>query len=223
MFPEDIFNRRNLLRQDRLNAELAVMRPVSKPPLSTRRELRPVVSRAGTVRILNNTYTVPSGLIARTVIALVDEWTIEIHYSSRLVQRMQRLLGEGRAHVQYRHVLDTLLKKPGGFRHYRYREQLFPTEAFRLAWEDLDARLSPRRADITYLRVLKLAAETLECDVHDALEMVLEDGGSWDETTIADLVRSQPLADAPAMEVPEIDLMAYDDLLCRAEVSCEFV
>lgn len=220
-FLEDLLRRRNHPRQNRIEAEVAVMRPVSKPPLSTRREFRPRVTRRGTVRILNNTYSVPSGLKGRTVIALIDEWTIEIHYARRLVQRMQRLMGEGHADIQYRHVLPTLLKKPGGFRHYCYRDQLFPSAVFRSAWEDLDARLSPRRADLTYLRILKLAADGFECDVHDALELVLEAGGEWDDTTIADLVQPRPMNPAPAMERPEVDLLAYDTLLSRTEVTCE--
>ncbi len=220
-FLEDVFHRRNRLRQVRLDKELAVMRPVSKPPLSTRRELRPRVSREGTVRILNNTYSVPSGLKGRTVIAQVDEWAIEIHYACQLVQRIPRLVGEGHAHVQYRHVLPTLLKKPGGFRRYRYREQLFPSAVFRQAWQDLDARLTPRSADLTYLRILKLAADGLECDVHAALEIVIEDGGAWDETTVADLAQPRPLAEAPPLEQPVADLLAYDALLQPAEVHYE--
>ncbi len=221
-FLENVFEQRNGLRQKGIAAEVATMRPLDKAPLSTQREVRPRVSRQGTVRILENVYSVRSGLVGRTVTALVDEWAVEIYFDRCLIQRTPRLVGRKRARIEYRHVVHTLLKKPGGFRRYRYREQLFPTDVFRQAWEDLDARMTPRRADLSYVRILKLAADTLECDVHHALELVLEQGGAWDEATIEDLVRPEPMATVPVLERVDVDLTTYDAFLTnKEEVPCE--
>ena len=52
-------------------------------------------------------------------------------------------------------MLDSLLRKPGGIRNYRYREGLFPQLIFRQAWEQLNSYLPPRKADLTYLRVFQ--------------------------------------------------------------------
>jgi hypothetical protein len=78
-----------------------------------------------------------------------------------------RLIGPARppAGINYRHIIDSLLRKPGGFRDYRYREALFPGLVFRQAWEQLNAWYAPRRADLIYLRILHLAAQTLESAV----------------------------------------------------------
>lgn len=151
-FLHEVMRRRNRLRQDRVDRELAAMRPLKTAPLSTRRELRPKVSRQGTIRILQNVYSVPSGLVGKTVIALVGEWEIEVYYDRQLIQSVPRLVGSKQANVNYRHVLPTLLRKPGGFRRYRYRDQLYPSTVFRRAWDALDARMSPRQADLALSR-----------------------------------------------------------------------
>jgi len=207
-----IMRKRNALRSDRLAEELAIMKPLEANLLPAMREYRPRVSRNGTILVLENAYSVPSGLKRREVIARVYEWHIDVYFGSRLVQTMQRVTGKRQGRINYRHVIDTLLKKPGGFRKYRYREHLFPRPAFRTAWEALDARMSPRRADLAYLRILKLAADNLESDVELALKLVLESGERWDHETIAALVQpSTP--PAPQVEQPAVELRTYDQLL----------
>lgn len=122
------------------------------------------------------------------------------------------MTGVQRYRINYRHVIDTLLRKPGGFRNYRHREELFPRAVFRQAWETLDRRFSPRKADLTYLRILKLAAKGLETDVADALERLLAAGQDWDDGSVAELVQpvSASLPDLPQLAV---NLADYDQLL----------
>lgn len=218
-FLADVLRARNVPRQEAIAVEVAAMRPLDKAPLGSRREFRPRVSREGALRILENVYTVPSGLVGRVVVAQVDEWTVSIYVQGQLVQQRPRLIGRKQADVNYRHVLPTLLRKPGGFRNYRYREHLFPTEVFRRAWEVLDARMSPRRADLTYLRVLKLAADGLEIDVHHALERLLDAPDPWDDATVAALLGHEPAATAPLVALPPVDLASYDGLLQEREVA----
>jgi hypothetical protein len=67
--------------------------------------------------------------------------------------------------LDYRHVIDHLLRKPGAFERYRYREQLFPSRSFREAYDHLVAQQGPRRGAVEYLRLLKLASEVGESDV----------------------------------------------------------
>ena len=38
-------------------------------------------------------------------------------------------------HIDYRHIIYWLVRKPGAFANYRYRGDLFPTESFRWAYE----------------------------------------------------------------------------------------
>lgn len=108
-----------------------------------------------------------------------------------------------------------MLRKPGGFRRYRYREDLFPSLIFRRAWEALQGWYAPRRADLAYLRVLQLAAKQLECDVAIALDLLVAAGTKWDETDVAALLAVETAA-APEMEQPLVDLRDYDQLLAGA-------
>jgi len=210
-----IFTQRNARRQVRLAEELAVMRPLTVDPLPDRRELRVRVSAGGLIRVLARSYSVASGLTGKLVTASVGEWQITVWYGNRCWETLPRLTARNAHHVQYRHVIDTLLRKPGGFRDYRYRDDLFPTAVFRQAWEALCARLPLRRADLAYLRILKLAAMTLEVDVAAVLTTLLAETGDWDDGTVRERVRPR-LESPPVVETGSVDLTAYDALLLGA-------
>ena len=62
--------------------------------------------------------------------------------------------------LDYRHVIDHLLRKPGAFEEYRYREELFLSPTYRQAYDRLIAEQGARRGTLEYLRLLKLTAET---------------------------------------------------------------
>ncbi len=209
-----IMEKRNALRHEKLAEELAVMRALQVEPWPEMRELRPRVNRAGIIRVQSNGYSVPSGLMGKQVTVRVYEWKIEVWYANRCVETLPRLTGAKKYHIDYRHVIDTLLRKPGGFRNYRYRDDLFPSSIFRQAWDALQGRLSPRKADIAYLRILKLAAKGLETDVAATLEELLSSKEPWDDQSVAE--RVQPIyAEIPGLEPNTINLKAYDQLLSQ--------
>jgi hypothetical protein len=160
-----------------------------------------------------NGYSVPSGLKGKRVNVRVYEWEIEVWYANQCVESLPRLTGAQRYHINYRHVIDSLLRKPGGFRNYRYRDDLFPQQVFRQAWETLEARLPPRKADLIYLRILKQAALGLETDVAQALTLLLADKTTWDENTVADLVRPPASWMIPELIPQAVNLSVYDQLL----------
>ena len=53
---------------------------------------------------------------------------------------MPRLVGHGKHAINYRHVIDSLVRKPGAFENYQYREDMFPTSHFRMAYDWLCQR-----------------------------------------------------------------------------------
>jgi hypothetical protein len=132
---------------------------------------------------------------------------------------MARLVGNNKHALNYRHLIDSLLRKPGGFREYRYREEMFPRLVFRQSWDQLNQWYSARQADLIYLRILRLAARTLECDVADALEWLLTTTTPWDETDVAQLIGVRQAVAVPHLSPLVIDLKSYDRLL--PEVSRE--
>ena len=209
---QQVFTQRNRTRQARLAEELAVMRPLTVAPLGSLRQLRTRVTRGSLIRVEQNSYSVPTHLIGQVVTVQLSEWELHVYYAQRCVATIPRLVGVQQHHINYRHVITSLLRKPGGFRDYRYREDLFPSLVFRQAWERLQTWYAPRQADLCYLRILHLAARTLECDVALALTLLLEHEQRWEATDVERLVApSTPTF--PALTRAPIDLQAYDRLL----------
>lgn len=208
----EIMEKRNALRRAKLAEELAVMQPLTAKPWPTMREMRPRVNRAGLVRVQNNGYSVPSGLKGKQVTVRVYEWRIEVWYTNQHVETFPKLIGDHKYHINYRHVIDSLLAKPGGFRNYRHRDDLFPRSVFRQAWDALQLHLSPRRADIAYLRILKLAASDLESEVALALEKLLASKTNWNDRNLIELVPPQQPR-LPSLEPSIVNLKEYDQLL----------
>ena len=77
--------------------------------------------------MLSRTYTVPPRLIGQKVEVRLYADHLDVYYKGRLVERLERATGPQRARVNYRHVIGSLVRKPGAFTRYRWREQLFPT------------------------------------------------------------------------------------------------
>jgi hypothetical protein len=211
-FLEQVMTKRNQRRQQRLTEELAVMRPLTVKPLGPYQEIRLKVNRASLIRVQHNAYSVPTSLINQQVRVRIYEWHLEVYYRQQLVETMPRLVGQNRHHLNYRHVIDSLLRKPGGFRNYRYREALFPSLLFREAWDTLNQWYAPRKADLIYLRLLHLAARHLESEVAAVLAQLLAGQERWDDTTVARLIAPTPLP-VPHLAVPPINLSQYDALL----------
>jgi hypothetical protein len=219
-FLEHALEQRNQLRRQRLAEETAVMRPLSVGPLPTASALRVRVSRGSLIKVGQHHYSVPTSLIGHLVNVHLHEWHLEVCYGRQLVLTLPRLIGQPQEHIDYRHVIDSLLRKPGGFRDYRYREALFPGLVFRQAWECFNRWYAPRQADLIYLRILRLAAQTLECEVAVALQLLLEHGIHFTDSDVAGLLNWQA-APAPEIARGAVSLSQYDQLLDRASAEPE--
>jgi hypothetical protein len=175
--------------------------------------VRLTVNRAGLIRVQNNSYSVPTSLIGHQVTVHIYEWHLEVYYRRQQIETMARLVGQKKQQINYRHLIDSLLRKPGGFRQYRYREALFPSLVFRQAWEQLEQWYSPRKADLTYLRILRLAARHQESEVAAALRVLLAQSSRWDETHVEQYLHPQKTMATPALQPAQINLSRYDRLL----------
>jgi hypothetical protein len=218
-FVTDVMQRRNQARRQRLAEEMAVMVRVTQPPLAAYRERRLTVSAGSLIRIQTNLYSVPTGLIGQEVLVRQYEWHLEVYYQQQLVQSMPRLVGREQMDINYRHLIDTLLRKPGGFRDYRYRQALFPQPVFQQTWEALGSWHSTHKADLVYLRILNLAAKHLESEVAAVCAALLTAQIPFDETDVAQRLATPQgsLGAPPALTPLTINLRQYDALLQGAE------
>jgi len=135
---------------------------------------------------------------------------VEVRYRNQLVQTMPRLRKEDEHRIDYRHVIGWLVRKPGAFARYRYREDLYPSVTFRRAYDAL-ARTHGERADIEYLRILHLAATAGEARVEAVLAATVDQVGGFDYVTVQTQV-APPVLTVPVINIPQPDLTVYDAL-----------
>lgn len=215
-----LFEKANRLRQKKISEELKVMRPLTMKPLSNYREERVTVSRYSLIRVMENTYSVPSRLIGHTLRVKIYEGHIEAYFKTVLQLNVERCLGRNKHLINYRHIIDSLVCKSGAFARCRYREALFPTLIFRKTYDSLFENLSERQADLAYLRILKLAASTMESEVEAALMILLEHNKIPTIDQIKDLMGQSPTK-APQLKIEPVNLADYDALLESISESTE--
>jgi hypothetical protein len=174
----------------------------------------PVVRRWSTIRVAHRTYSVPAQLMGHTVEARVHPNVVEVRYRDQVVQTMPRLRKQDEHRIDYRHVIGWLVRKPGAFARYRYREDLYPAVPFRRAYDAL-VRTHGERADVEYLRILHLAATAGEARVLAVLAAVLDQGGRFDYVTVQAQV-APPVLTVPVIHIPAPDLTVYDALRAGA-------
>lgn len=215
-FLQNLVKQRNLTRTSRWAEEQAALHPLPRTPLEVCREVRTPVSRFSTLQVLRNTYSVPSRLIGTTVLVRIRAEVLEVYLGTNHLLTMPRLLGHGQHRIDYRHVIWSLVRKPGAFAHYRYRDDLFPSVTFRRAYDALVTAWDDARADRHYLRLLHLAASTSEAEVEAALSLLLDQGLAPTFDAVRDLVRLPSTTQVPPLAPAVLDLGVYDRLLGRS-------
>lgn len=210
------FETLNAGRRTRLAAERAQLRPLPPRRLEAWKRVDVRVTGGSLIRVAGNRYSVDSRLIGEQVQVRVYADELQVWYAQRHVETLPRLRGAGKHRIAYRHIIDGLVRKPGAFEHYRYRDELFPTTQFRLTYDALRQALSPPRASAAYLQVLQLAAHGSEGAVDRALGRLLRAGTLPTVEAVADQL--QPEGASPTeVEIAAVTLDAYDHLLEHPE------
>ena len=217
-FVRRLFDQLNAGRRERLAQEFDVLRPLPATRYDRPKEVDVTVSSGSVIRVQNNVYSVSSRLIGEVVRVRFHAETLEVFYAQRCVEVLPRLRGRKNHHVNYRHVIDSLVRKPGAFENYRYREDLFPTSRFRMAYDALKHTM-PARAHKEYLQILRLAAHETETGVDDALRALIDAEQPITAQSVEALVKSgqtpPPVTD---VRIDPVDLGLYDGLLDGLEL-----
>lgn len=204
-----IMKRLNAGRRARFEEERRVLRRLPAQRLEAAKRLRIRVGPSSTIRVQHNVYSVHSRLIRETVTVRLTVDHLEIWYGQKRLEVLPRLRGEGKHRIDYRHIIDWLVRKPGAFENYRYRDDLFPTSRFRMAY---DALGSPARRE--YLKILQLAAQESETGVDEALRLLIHEGRGITAAAVAEILASgrKPVP-ATEVHITTVDLSRYDTLL----------
>lgn len=223
-FIRKLLVQRNAGRRKRFEEELGELSPLPPRRLESFTRIRVQVDRGSLIRVRKNAYSVHSRLIGEEVDVRVYSDRLDIWYAQRRVDTLPRLRGSGKHCVNYRHVIDWLVRKPGAFENYRYREDLFPTSRFRMAYDALSERHAGNVASREYLAILEMAARINETAVDDALRFLITNNKEVNREEVRRLVEQEgELPAATDVVVDEPDLNSFDWLLDNREVfdGCE--
>ena len=144
---------------------------------------------------------------------------LEVFYGQKKIDRIPRLRGENRHLIQYRHIIDSLVRKPGAFENYRYKEDLFPTIRFRMAYDYLCEK-TPARANKEYLKILYLAAKESESGVDEVLRTLFKTEQPITLEAVIKIMESESEITPPQqVNIDDVDLGQYDQLLKNSEVA----
>jgi hypothetical protein len=213
MFLNGVLRQRNLGRQDRFKEELAVLKRLPNKKLGDHTPLEKTVTPSSTVHVLENAYSVHSRLIGEKVQIQIYVNHLEVWYAQKMIERMPRFSGRGNHKINYRHIIDWLVRKPGAFANYRYRADMFPTSHFRMAYDALK-RQNPLQADKDYLKILKIASLEGESSTEAAIDELLSGKEVFCVRGIEEAMRSRPdTLEAKDVHVQEVNLGVYDALL----------
>lgn len=216
-FLSTLFAQLNAGRRQRLAEEMEHLRPLPDRRLESCRRARVRVNSGSLITVARNSYSVNSRLIGEIVEVRLFSSHLEVWYGGQRVEQLPRLHGRTKYRVDYRHIIDWLVRKPGAFANYRYRDHLFPTSRFRMAY-DLLTEVMPNRCDRRYLQILEIAAKEGEARVDDTLRLLLASESG--KQTIAEkesfeqfLTRCEQAPEIADVPIPEVTLTSFDQLL----------
>ena len=215
-FVDEVARKGNRAQGRRVAEDLAAMRELDVDKLPEFVEQDVLVSEWSTVRVKHCSYSVPSRLIGEWVKVRIFEDRIVVRYAGKNELDCERLRGRHQRRIDYRHVIWSLVQKPGGFARYVYREEMFPSLVFRRAYDAIQTPHHGVKGDLEYLRILHHAATSMEADVEAALSLLLTNS----RPVTASAVKALVTASAATIEVPElvplpVDLTAYDALIAE--------
>jgi len=212
-FLEKLFEQLNKGRKQRFLEEAKQLTRLPQAPLDTVKKIKARVIKSSTIRVNHNVYSVNSRLIGEEVNVRLYVDKLEIWYAQRKVDEMPRLKGEEKHRIDYRHVIGWLVRKPGAFTNYLYRDQMFPSHMFRMAF-DVISKNHPSKANKEYLQILYLAARENQTKVEWIISGLLENEEDLTARKVKELLQDdQDIFKPKSVEIDAVNLNQYDNLL----------
>jgi hypothetical protein len=218
----EAFVREAVMRRNRRNAAAFRIEREQLQALPVRRttnfvETEARVTRCSTFTVRAVLYSAPSRLIGHCLKVRLYSDRLDCYLSGGLVLTLARgtrsaLGGRGRV-IDYRHFIDALKRKPQAFKGLVFRDALFPREAYRRTWEQLELALTPRQACQTIVALLEMAArDGIEAVLAQRLDALREAGELPDVKRLREEFAPRKTAlPNVTVEIPRVSV--YDALL----------
>ena len=164
VFLDTLVAKRNQQIKSKVDEERLALKKLPASKWYSPKTVSVKVSNMSTVQIKTVIYSVPSRLIKQSLNAHIYPGHIDLFYGKTLIQRMPKQASG--VCINYRHLITSLLKKPGAFANYQYQTCLFPNLSFRYAYDNL-GQVKP------YLQLLFLAKNYSQSAVTQAIDQLL--------------------------------------------------
>jgi hypothetical protein len=175
-FIDELVGRRNRRNAARIDAERTTLLPLPSMRTADYEQTVVTVTSNSGFALRKVFYTVPSRLIGQRLRVHLYDDRLELFLGNALLMKRPRgRPGPNGKHghvVDYRHIIHSLRRKPMALLNLVYRDQLFPRDAYRKAFDLLFERSGPKVACRTIVEILALAHERA-CEA--ALAIVLAD------------------------------------------------
>jgi len=172
-FLKQIFSQKNSNRYHRLNEELPQLKTLPSAKIDSFKKISARVTKSSDIRVSHCVYSVPSRLIGEKVDVFIYADRLRVFYAQKEIQEMPRLRGESRYNIQYRHVIGSLIRKPGAFENYKYKSYMYPSTYFKMAYDILKSE-NPSKYVKLYLEILYLAGYENEEKVEQILKRMID-------------------------------------------------
>ena len=205
------------LEIERLHLQpLPVERFADYDPLTVR------VRSTSTIEVRSVTYSVPSRLIGQQLSVHLRHDRLDLFLRNQFIATLPRLHGQkgqkALRRIDFRHVIDSLRRKPRALLRAQLQDDLLPTDSWRQLWRALLADLPPDEAAKVMVDALHVAARTDDlAGVERYLRRQLRKG-EISLSSLRDHYGLRPprgLAALPQLDIPEHTLSSYDELLGR--------
>ncbi|MGH8673020.1 MAG: Mu transposase domain-containing protein, partial [Burkholderiales bacterium] len=216
-FVAEVMLRFNARAAKALTAERACLQALPSRRTSDYEETDARVTKYALIAVKSVTYSVPSRLVGQRLKVRVYEERIEGYLGEHRVLEAPRLRRTHAAHhprhIDFRHMLPALKRKPGALVHWRLRDALFPRSEYAQTWQRLIARLPEATAARVMVGLLEMAAaDGCEVSLAHELALLLERDELPDLQVLKDRFCPR-VAQMPAVSVHLPSLATYDALV----------
>jgi transposase len=214
-FLKNLMRELNAGRTERFKEDKAKLKPLPSKRQDACTRFDKTVSHFSTVNLAGMIYSVSSRLVNDKIMLMQYSSWIELWSGAKRIDVMPRSTGK-KVTINYRHIIHSLLRKPGAFEGYKYRDELFPTSHFREAYDNL-LEHRPSKAVKEYLHILELAATLSETSVDSALQELLSNGGKLSLYEVTEMVTRPHRETLPDVVIDPVNLETYDQFINRSQ------
>jgi hypothetical protein len=215
---EQVVNQHNRRNAKAVDIEKQALQPLPTYKTADYTVLPVKVSSSSTIRVRCTLYTVPSRLMGASLQVHLYHDSLSCYLGGTLVAKLCRIYASARnkraRNIDYRHVIDSLVKKPGAFLNSQLRDDLLPNAQYRQIWQTLTSLMPSRDASRLIVGLLYIAA-TADCEA--ALgEMVAAELLAGNLPVLSELKQHWGIAQAhqcPSVDVNQHTLESYNSLI----------